>query len=114
MTGIQAIIGKQRCQDVAISVYLMLEMKNRLETRWTSAVESRVTLETCCSVDTVSFFILKYCGSLREFETPKIGLSDMKKQTLSSEESQESVNRGNLVPPHVLLPLQGRFKARSQ
>jgi hypothetical protein len=114
MTGLRARIGERRRQDAAISISLMLEMQKKLEVRWTRAVESRDTLEMRCVAETGSFFILTYCGSLRGFETPKGVLSDLKKQTLSPEESQENANRGNLVPPHVLLPLQGRFKARSQ
>jgi hypothetical protein len=80
--------------------------------KWTRAVESRDTLEMRCVAETGSFFILTYCGSFCGFETPKVVLSDLK--TLSPEESQENAKRGNLVPPHVSLPLQGRFKARSQ
>ena len=88
----------------------MLGMQKRLEAIWTSAVESRDTLETRCEADTGSFFILTYCDSLRGFKTPKVVLGDLKKQTLSPKESQENENCGNLVPPHVSLPLQGCFK----
>lgn len=114
MTGLRARIGERRRQDAAISISLMLEMQKKLEAKWTRAFESKDTLEMRCVAETGSFFILTYCGSLRGFETPKVVLSDLKKQTLSPEESQENANRGNLVPPHVSLPLQGRFKARSQ
>jgi hypothetical protein len=114
MTGLPARIGELRRQDAAISISLMLEIQKRLEARWTRAVESKDTLEMFCVAETGSLFILTYCGSLRGFETPKFVLGDLKKQTLSPEESQRNANHGNLVPPHVSLPLQGRFKARSQ
>jgi hypothetical protein len=114
MMGLRAHIGERRRQDAAISISLMLEMQKRLEARWKRAVESRDTLEMRCVSETGSFFILAYCGSLRGFEMSKVVLSDLKKHTLSPEESQENANRGNLVPPHVSLPLQGRLKARSQ
>jgi hypothetical protein len=90
MTGLRARIGERCCQDAAISISLMLEMQKRLEARWTRAVESRDTLEMSCVSETGSLFILKYCGSLRGFETPKVVLSDLKKQTLSPEEAQEN------------------------
>jgi hypothetical protein len=41
--------------------------------------------EMRCVAETGSFFILTYCGSLRGFETPKVVLSDLTKQTLSPE-----------------------------
>jgi hypothetical protein len=41
-----------------------------------------------CVAETGSSFILTYFGSLRGFETPKVVLSDLKKQTLSPGESQ--------------------------
>jgi hypothetical protein len=109
MTGLRAPIGERRRQDAAISISLMLEMQKRLEARWTRAVESRDNLVMRCVAYTGSFFILTYCGSLRGLETPKVVLNDLKRQTLSPEESQENTNRGNLVQPHVSLPLQGRF-----
>jgi hypothetical protein len=114
MTGIRARIGERPRQDAAISIYLMLEMQKRLELRWKRAVESRDTLEMRRVAEPGSFFILTYCCILRGLETPKVVLIDLKKQTLSPEESQENANRGNLVPPHVSLPLQDRFKAISQ
>jgi hypothetical protein len=114
MMGLRARIGELRFQDAVIFISLMLEMQNKLEPKWTRAVESRDTLGMRCVAESGSFFILTYCGSLHGFETPKVVLSDLKKQTLSPEESKENANRGNLVPPHVSLPLQGRFKARSQ
>ena len=82
----------------------MMEIQNILEAIWKSSVKSRGNLKTCCAAETNSLFILKYCGSLRGFKTPKHLLSDLKKQKLSTKESQENANRGNLVPPHVLLP----------
>jgi hypothetical protein len=88
MTGLRARIGKRRRQDATISISLMLEMQKRLEARWTRAVESRDTLEIRCIAETCSLFTLSYCGSLRGFETPKVVLSDLKKQTLSPGESQ--------------------------
>ena len=83
MIGIHAQIGKQHCQDWEIFVSLMLEIQKILEAIWKSAVESRDNLEICCAADTGSFFILEYCGILPGFETPKIALSDLKKNTLS-------------------------------
>ena len=88
MTSIWDCIGGRHCQDAEISISLVLEMKKRLEARYTSAVESKEFLETLCAADTGSFFILAYCVSLRGFETPNIVLIYLKKQTLSPSESQ--------------------------
>ena len=60
----------------------MLEIQKRSEAIRASAVESKVILENRCEEETASLFILTYFGSYRGFETQKIVLSDLKKQTL--------------------------------
>ena len=108
--GLWACIGKRRHQYATISIYLMLEMHQILEARWTSTVESRDTLETRCVEETGSSFVLTYCDNSGEVETQKNVLIYLKKQILSTNESQENSNGENLLPPHVSLPLQGVFK----
>ena len=61
-----------------------------------------------------SFHIFTYCGSLRGYKTTKVLLHDIHHHILYLEESVVLVERGNYSPPHVSLPLLGRFKARSR
>ena len=65
-------------------------------------------------VDNGLFHILTYCGSLRGYKTPKVLLHNLCHHILSPEELAVLAERGNYFPPHVYLPLPGRFKARYQ
>ena len=65
-------------------------------------------------VDNGLFHILNYCGSLRGYKTPKVLLHNLCHHILSPEELAVLAERGNYFPPHVYLPLPGRFKARYQ
>jgi hypothetical protein len=114
MTGLKSRIGERRKQDAAISITLMVEIQRRLELEWQLATGLMNKDRVRAAAEHGSFHVLTYCGSLRGFETPKVVLHDLIHQTLSPEEALEAASRGNKTPPHVSLPLKGRFKARSQ
>ena len=61
-----------------------------------------------------SFHVFTYCGILKGYETSKVLLHDILYQIVSSEESSVFAERGNHFPPHVSLPLLGRFNSGSK
>jgi hypothetical protein len=66
------------------------------------------------SAENGAFFVWNYCGSLRGFETPKILLHVLRQQIVYPERAKSMTLSGNKTLPHISLPLEGRFKARSQ
>ena len=64
--------------------------------------------------DKCPFFVWNYCGSLRGFEILKILLHDLRQHIVHPEMSKHMTMSGNKTFPHISLPLEGKFKARSQ
>jgi hypothetical protein len=62
---------------------------------------------------TMVFFVWTYCSSLRGFETPNVLLHDLRQQIVDPEKAKSMTLSGNKTLPHISLPLEGRFKARS-
>jgi hypothetical protein len=109
MTGLQSRIGERRKQDAAISIALMIELQKRLELEWQAATARNDKECIRKATENGSFHVFTFCGSLRGFETPKLLIHDLRQHTLSPEESAVHAILGNYVPPHVSLPLSGRF-----
>jgi hypothetical protein len=87
----------------------MIATQNLHEEEWAEAMEAEDSAAQRRIAENACFFLFLYCGSLRGFEGPKIGLADLRRQIVApgSERAQQHT-------PHVGLPLTGRFKARSQ
>jgi hypothetical protein len=115
MTGLKASVGERRRQDAAmISIALMIELQSRLEGRWLEVNEENDWQEKRKLAENGAFFVWTYCGSLRVFETPKVLLHDFRQQIVNPERANSMTLSGNKTLPHISLPLEGRFKARSQ
>jgi hypothetical protein len=85
-----------------------------LEVKWQEAViknDMELARETG---EDGAFFVFIYCGSLRGYETPKNILLDLRQQSITPEAAYAAMKKGHKLLPHVVLPLEGRFKARSQ
>lgn len=104
ISGCQARVGEHLKQDLAVSVPVMLEIQAQVEGQWEWAgPEDRQSV-----AELGTFFLVTFCASLRGYETMKILLTSMQKGMVDSTEALE-MN----VQPHMAVPLQGRFKARS-
>jgi hypothetical protein len=101
MTGLRSRIGERRHQDAAICIALTIEMQRRLEAQLTLAVDSDNKEHHHEAAESGAFFVLTYCGSLRGFETTNILIADLRKQTLSPEESRAGALMENYPPPHI-------------
>jgi hypothetical protein len=114
MMGLRSRIGERRRQDAAISSAFMVEFQKRLEVKWQEAViknDMGLTRETA---EDGALFLFTYCGSLRGYENQKNILQDLRRQIIPPEVAYEAMKKGHNLLPHVSLPLEGRFKARSQ
>ena len=108
MSGFYSRVGYRRNPDAAISIAIMIKLQEDLEMEWrslqsqdanSSDTRRQVAEEAC-------WYLLSYCASLRGFEVPKIVLTELRGQIHSQKGADNS-------PPHIGLPLRGRFKARS-
>jgi hypothetical protein len=109
MAGFRLRVGERTKQDAAISIQLMLTMQEILEEDWTQVSASGDWIAKRTVAEHGAFFMFLYCGSLRGFEGPKVLLTELKAQIVSPE-----VAPTRNVPPHVGIPLSGRFKAQAQ
>lgn len=109
--GYKSRVGVRRKQDAAISIGIMLALQESLETEWDREIQRKELGEPADFrklreiAESATFFLLLFCCSLRGFEAPKIVLDDIRNQIQLEEKDG--------VPPHVGVPLFGRFKARS-
>lgn len=102
--GCKARVGERIRQDLAISMPVMLEVQKLLEEQWDrSDVDSRRNV-----AEIGAFFLITYCASLRGYETMKILLTTLRRGLVGPDEASQLQ-----VQPHVVVPLKGRFKARS-
>lgn len=109
MAGFKVRVGERRKQDAAIPVEAVKAMQALHEEEWADAMDSGNALEQRRIAENASFFLLLFCGSLRGFEGPKVGLTDLRRQIVAPGSA-----RARQYTPHIGLPLTGRFKARSQ
>jgi len=101
-TGILHRLGNRPKQDAAISIDVMLEMMRRFDASYEdTGIDPAARLRIS---QTATYAVLTYCASLRGYETPKIILTYLR-------EFRCPDGRGPL-PPHLGLPLAGRFKLR--
>ena len=108
MSGFYFRVGYRRNPDAAISIAVMVKLQESLECEW-RALELRAERDNQMYLDIAeeaSWYLLAYCGSLRGFEVPKVVLSELRGQI------QLTPGRDG-TPPHIGVPLRGRFKARS-
>lgn len=98
--GIRNRMGTRTKQDAAVSIEVMVELMNRLETRFARAIpKSGEQLEV---IQAANFACLSFCAGLRGFEVPKVVLDYLREFR-----EREPLNG---LPPHFGLPLAGRFK----
>jgi hypothetical protein len=109
MTGARARVGERLKQDAAISISIMKAMQEMLEREWEAAEAASDHVAKLNTAEHAAFFLCLYCGSLRGFEGPKVVLHKLRRQIVTP----GSPATGH-TPPHIALPLTGRFKARSQ
>jgi hypothetical protein len=109
MAGARARVGERLTQDAAISIGVMLSMQSMLENEWLAAEAAGDEAAKLDIAEHAAFFLFLYCGSLRGFEGPKVVLHDLRRQIVAPGTPEAA-----RTPPHVALPLSGRFKARSQ
>jgi hypothetical protein len=109
MAGFRMRVGERTQQDAAISIQLMLLLQQLLEEDWIQSSEMGNPNARRTIAEHGAFFLFLYCGSLRGFEGPKILLTELKMQLVNPE---QAASRN--IPPHVGLPLSGRFKAQTQ
>ena len=114
MIGLCSRIGEHRKKDASNSIVLMIEMQRSLGLEWYLSVKQNDRERIRTAAKNGLFHIFTYCGSLRGYETPKVLLHDLRHQISYLEESAVLEELGNYSPPHVSLPLMGRFKARYQ
>jgi hypothetical protein len=113
MTVLRSRIGERRRQDADISIALMVEFQKRLEAKWQDAVIKNYMGLTRETAEDGAFFLFTYGGSLRGYETPKISSRTFVGRLFLLRRPMKQ-RRKYTRPPHVSLPLEGRFKARSQ
>ena len=109
MVGFKARVGERRKQDAAIPIGVMVLKQRLLEDEWSAAVARSDLPAQRLTAERAAFYLFLYCGSLRGFEGPKVVLGDLRKQIVAPGSAG-----ARHYPPHVGLPLAGRFKARSQ
>lgn len=109
MVGFKARVGERRKQDAAIPIGVMVLKQQLLEAEWIAAVARDDLPAQRVTAERAAFYLFLYCGSLRGFEGPKVVLGDLRKQIVAPGSAL-----AQRYPPHVGLPLAGRFKARSQ
>ena len=109
MTGFRARVGERVKQDGAISIEVMIQIQNLLEEDLAEVQGPGLETLKRDIIEHGAFYLFLYCASLRGFEGPKIELSSLRNQIVAPG-SQRAQNH----PPHVVLILTGRFKARSQ
>ena len=109
MAGYKVRVGERRKQDAAIPIDVMVAVQSLYEEEWADAEDMEDTVVRRRVAENASFSLFLYCGSLRGFEGPKIGLADLRHQIVAPGSA-----RAQQYTPHIGLPLTGRFKARSQ
>jgi hypothetical protein len=109
MTGARARVGERLKQDAAISIGVMKAIQEMLESEWGAALALSDRPTMLNIAEHAAFYLVLYCGSLRGFEGPKVVLHELRRQIVAPG-TPAAVH----TPPHVALPLSGRFKARSQ
>ena len=102
MKGVGNRLGQRTRQDAAISIEVMTELMRRFEDDYglcpEDSVNQRSIAEAAC------FCVLGFCGSFRGFEVPKVVLTYLREFRV-----RQAVGE---VPPHIGVPLAGRFKLR--
>jgi len=111
ISGYKSRVGIRTKQDAPISIQLMVEIQARLESDWQEAIAGGNKEETRDIAEVGAYLLLTYCRSMRGFEATKAVLTRLRCQMLSP---AEATRTGREEPPHVSLPLVGRFKARSR
>jgi hypothetical protein len=109
MTGARARVGERLKQDAAVSICVMKATQEMLEREWEAANAVSDQQAMLNIAEHAAFFLCLYCGSLRGFEGPKVVLHELRRQIVAP-----GTPAAEHTPPHVALPLTGRFKARSQ
>ena len=73
MSGLHARIGdKRRKRDAAISIEQMILLEHLLEVEWREAVEDQDKGAHHWIAETACFFLIGYCGSLKNFLRPSL------------------------------------------
>ena len=107
MSGYYSRVGYRRNPDAAISISLMIKLQESLELEWRTvqAANSPDHRRLRTIAEEAVWYLLSYCASLRGFEVPKIVYSELRTQ-IQKEKGKDG------SPPHIGVPLRGRFKAR--
>ena len=107
MSGFYSRVGYRRSPDAAISISLMVKLQETLELEWRALHFNKVADPKSLRdlAEEACWYLLSYCASLRGFEVPKIVLSELRGQIQQDQGADGS-------PPHIGVPLRGRFKAR--
>ena len=104
LNGMRFRIGERLRQDLALTPEIIVEVLSICEEQWTLAQEGGFHDLAKAEVEIACFFILSYAGGLRGFEVPKVVVHGLVDQFVEQEEDGR--------PPHVGVPLRGRFKGR--
>ena len=103
LNGLRHRIGERRKQDMALTPEIVREVLHTCEEDLSSLPPHDFPGRWKIGID-ACFFVLTYAGGLRSFEVSKVPLTALDNQILLEER--------NGLPPHVGLPLSGRFKSR--
>ena len=103
ITGLRQRVGERCKQDMALTPQIVKAVLDICERELNGCEANDVGARWTILVD-ACFFVLTYGGGLRSFEVSKIPLGSLREQI--------HLDRENELPPHVGLPLCGRFKAR--
>ena len=104
LSGLQQRIGERRKQDLALTPEIVLVILAECENDWLTAQaqgSDHGLREACLDA---CFFVLTYAAGLRSFEVSKVPLRALQEQI--------HLEAHHGLPPHIGLPMSGRFKAR--
>jgi len=106
MMGFHSRVGERVKQDAAFTIELMLALQVMFEEEYQCALVGDTVQGRREVCENAVFFILSFCASLRGFEVPKIVLHELRRMI--------QLDEVNGVPPHLGIPMRGRFKQRVQ
>jgi hypothetical protein len=108
MSGLHAQIGDRRKRDAPILIEQMLSIQELLEAEWRDASEQQESMAQLWIAETAAcFFLVGYCGSMREFELPKALLTSLLRHSLHLEDGHHGHH------PHAGVFFLGHSKVRS-
>lgn len=95
-------MGQRVRRDLALSIEVMCEFQKRAELDWIAA---RLVEDQLLIAEWGAFFSFAFCHSLRGWEVVLSTSRDLRAQLVTQEEGEDLG-----IPPHIGLPLFGRFK----